>query len=894
MSEKVIRIASVARELNLGISTIAEHLNGKGFDIDAKPTSKLTEEMYNLLLQDFRQEKEMKDEATQINLGGQPKEERSIQSSTPSTQAKKKKEQEEVLIKNLGTHTTEGEEEEVEKKETEKLDGPTVIGKIDLEGVNQKTRPSKKEKEEKPEEEKEKPVAEEKAKEEKPEKKKQKEEEPEETIENQDVEKLKGTTVIGKIDLPEKKTRQPVASSSFAPGDKKKRKRKIFVKSEDGKKVDATKKQDRHRGKAGQQEVKEVSEKEVEEKLKATLAKLDGGKGKSAKAKYKRLKKENAEGEEVEDTDKNEIQVTEFISVKDLASLLDVAYTEIISACMKLGIIVSINQRLDAETIEIVADEFGSSVKFIGADEEEEEVETVEDAPEDLVPRPPVVTIMGHVDHGKTSLLDYIRKANVIAGEAGGITQHIGAYEVTLDDGRQIAFLDTPGHEAFTAMRARGAQVTDVAVIIVAADDDVMPQTKEAISHAQAAGVPMVFAINKIDKDGANPDKIREQLANMDILVEEWGGKYQCQEISAKGGTNIEELLEKVLLEAELLELKANPNRDAEGTIIEASLDKGRGYVASFLVERGTLRVGDFVLSGKYYGKIKAMYNERAEKVKTAGPSTPIQVLGLNGAPQAGDKFKVMDSEQEAKQIANKRDQIAREQGIRTKKHITLDEIGRRIALGNFKELNLVIKGDVDGSIEALSDSLQKLSIEEIAVNVIHKSVGPISESDVLLASASDAIIIGFQVRPSLTARSLAEKEEVEIRLYSVIYDAIDHIKAAMEGMLDARIEEKIIGNIEVRETFKISKVGTIAGCFVVDGKVKRDTKIRVIREGVVAYTGELESLKRFKDDVKEVAASMECGLNIKNYNDIKVGDIIEGYEEVEIKRTLKEATASS
>ena len=567
--------------------------------------------------------------------------------------------------------------------------------------------------------------------------------------------------------------------------------------------------------------------------------------------------------------------------------MMNVSPTEVISACMALGLFVSINQRLDAETINIVADEFGYSVEFVSVEIQEAIEDDEEDNDENMEPRPPIVTVMGHVDHGKTSLLDSIRKTNVIAGEAGGITQHIGAYNVKLPDGRAITFLDTPGHEAFTAMRARGAQVTDIAIIIIAADDNVMPQTVEAINHASAAGVPIVFAINKIDKPGANPDKIREELANMNYLVEEWGGKYQCQEIAAKKGLNIEELLEKVLLEAELLELKANPHKKATGSIIESSLDKGRGYVATVLVQSGTLKVGDVMLAGQYYGHVKAMFNERGEKLTQAGPSEPALILGLNGAPQAGDKFNVMSNEKDARQLANKREQLQREQGLRTQKHITLDEIGRRIAIGNFQELNVIVKGDVDGSIEALSDSLIKLSTDEIQVNIIHKAVGQITEGDVLLAAASNAIIVGFQVRPSMGARKLAEKEQIDIRLYSIIYQAIEELKAAMEGMLSPDIKEEVIATVEVLETFKISKVGTIAGCIVREGKITRTAKVRVIRDGIVIYTGALGSLKRFKDDVKEVAKGFECGLNIENYNDVRVGDVIEAYQEVEVKKTL-------
>jgi translation initiation factor IF-2 len=598
------------------------------------------------------------------------------------------------------------------------------------------------------------------------------------------------------------------------------------------------------------------------------------------------MSQRNLAEEEKREQEKNILRVTEFVTVNELATMMDVPVNEFFAAFMSLGLFVSINQRLDAEALVLVAEEFDFKVEFVTIDTQEEEEEEEED-PELLIPRPPIVTVMGHVDHGKTKLLDHIRHANVIAGEAGGITQHIGAYSVELKGGRQISFLDTPGHEAFTAMRARGAQITDVAIIVVAADDGIMPQTIEAINHAQAAGVPMVFAINKIDKPTSNPEKIKESLANMNILVEDWGGKFQSQEISAKTGLNVEILLEKVLLEAEMLNLKANPNKPALGTIIESSLDKGRGYVATVLVQAGTLRIGDIMLAGHNFGKVKAMYDERGKKILEAGPSDPVLVLGLNGAPQAGDKFNVYESEKEAKDIATKREQLLREQGLRTQKHITLDEIGRRIAIGNFKELNVIVKGDVDGSIEALSDSLIKLSNEEIQVNVIHKAVGQISESDVLLAAASNAIVIGFQVRPSMQARKLAEKEEIDIRLYSIIYDAINELKSAMEGMLSPEIKEEIVATLEILEAFKITKVGTIAGCMVKEGKIRRDTKVRIIRDGIVIYSGVLASLKRFKDDVKEAVSGQECGLNIENYNDIRVGDIIEGYETTEIKKKL-------
>jgi translation initiation factor IF-2 len=641
---------------------------------------------------------------------------------------------------------------------------------------------------------------------------------------------------------------------------------------------------------------KEIDQKEIQEKIRETQAKLagGGGRGKSLKAKYRKAKRdEAAENTGMEGGDDNKLLVTEFISVSELANLMDVSFADVIGKCMSLGIMVSINQRLDAEVIELVASEFGFDVEFIDMEAQAEiEEEDDEDSDDELVPRAPIVTIMGHVDHGKTSLLDYIRSANVVSGEAGGITQHIGAYEVATASGKKIAFLDTPGHEAFTAMRARGAKVTDISVIVVAADDAVMPQTKEAISHSQAANVPMIFAVNKIDKDGANPQKIYEQLSGMNILVEEWGGKYQSQELSAKKGINVDLLLEKILLEAEILDLKANPDREGSGTIVEATLDKGRGYVATLLVQNGTLRQGDIMVSGQFYGKIKAMFNERQQRVTEAGPSTPVLVLGLNGAPQAGEKFKVYQDEAEAKEIATKRSQILREQGLRARKHITLDEIGRRLALGNFKELNLIIKGDVDGSVEALSDSLQKLSTPEIAIRVVLKGVGQISESDVLLATASDAILIGFNVRPSSQAAKVAETEGVEIKLYSIIYTAIDEIKSAMEGMLEPKYQEKIIANVEVREVYKFDKA-TVAGCLVIDGKIFRNSKIRIIRDGIVEYpkgegaAAELGSLKRFKDDVKEVNNNMECGLTIKNYNDLRVGDIIEAFEEEEVKRTL-------
>ncbi len=710
--------------------------------------------------------------------------------------------------------------------------------------------------------------------------------------------KLDGPVILGKMELPDPKeaAKKPVASSSD-PGKAKKRKRKRIKKEKTAEQqtVQQDKKTAKQEGKAkkpGRKEQvrPEVSEEEISRQIKETLANLSGV-GKSKAAKHRRMKREIMQQQKEREkeqaaTDQKTLQVTEFISAAELASLMDVSVNEIISTCLSMGLFVSINQRLDAETIAIVADEFGFDVSFVSADSQEV-IQEEDDDPADLSDRAPIVTVMGHVDHGKTSLLDQIRHSNIIAGEAGGITQHIGAYSVELDNGKFITFLDTPGHEAFTAMRARGAKVTDVAIIVVAADDSVMPQTVEAINHAQAAGVPIVIAINKVDKENSAPEKVKEELANINILVEDWGGKYQSQEISAKKGQNIDNLLEKVLLESEMLELKANPAKNANGTVIESSLDKGRGYISTILVQNGTLRVGDIVVAGTTHGKVKAMFNERGHRIKEAGPSTPVLILGLDGAPQAGDTFNVMKSESEAKNITTKRQQLFREQGLRTQKHITLDEIGRRIAIGDFKELNVIVKGDVDGSIEALSDSLLKLSTDEIQVNIIHKAVGQITEGDVLLASASNAIIIGFQVRPSVAARKLAEQEQIDIRLYSVIYNAINELKSAIEGMLSPEIEEKVTANLEVREVFKISKVGTIAGCMVLDGKITRNARVRLIRDGIVVYTGSLGSLKRFKDDVKEVATGYECGLNIEGFNDIKVGDIIEAFQTVEIARKL-------
>ena len=984
---------AAAKEFNVGKDTLVDFLVSKGFSKDElKPTSKLTEDMYRSLQQEFQGDKVAKSKSDQIDL---PK---------GSLEAKKKKEDETVLFKKepvkksvkeepvaeepqpqpqpqfqvqqpIPVVEEKKEEPEFVKIEAPEIEAPKILDKIDLSAIDSSTRPKKPAKKkvveevavelpepeivELPESEAE-PVQEESPQipeEPQPEpapvvavkpvieiKETREEKEPEiqepapeppaedqdhqPLIENIKAEKLEGPKILGKIYLPVNNDTRPKPSE-----EKRKRKRIPIEKKEQGKPsgpgigIQKDKKDEKPAGErpsripiqrntdrrptggggaggnrrpdprhAAPREVKEIDKKEIQEKIRQTQAKLagSGGRGKSLKAKYRRAKREElAEQSGSDELLDNRLQVTEFISVSELANLMDVNYAEVIGKCMSLGMMVSINQRLEADVIELVANEFGYTVEFIGIDDAAEmEEEEFEDEPEDVITRSPVVTIMGHVDHGKTSLLDYIRSANVVAGEAGGITQHIGAYQVTTATGKKITFLDTPGHEAFTAMRARGAKAADIAVIVVAADDAVMPQTKEAISHAQAAGLPMIFAINKIDKDGSNPEKIKEQLAGMNLLVEDWGGKYQSQEISAKKGLHIDLLLEKILLEAELLDLKANPEREGSGTIIEASLDKGRGYVATVLVQNGTLKMGDIVVSGQHYGRVKAMFNERNKKIEDAPPSSPALLLGLNGAPQAGEKFKVYEDEAEAKEVASKRAQILREQGIRTKKHITLDEIGRRLALGNFKELNLIIKGDVDGSVEALSDSLQKLSTEEIAVRVVLKAVGAITESDILLATASDAVIVGFNVRPSMQASRLAENEGVEIKTYSIIYNAIEEVKSAMEGMLEPKIQEKIVANVEVRNVFKFDKA-TVAGCYVLDGKIFRNAKIRLVREGIVIYpigegaTAELASLKRFKDDVKEVASNTECGLTIRNYNDVRVGDIVEAYEEEEVKRTL-------
>ncbi|TAJ14828.1 translation initiation factor IF-2 [Marinilabiliaceae bacterium JC017] len=995
------RLSKVAREFNVGISTIVEFLHKKGFQVEANPNTKVNEEMYSLLEKEYKsdlnvrkeseklghlkgkskkesisiedirsdlvEEEEVKSEVQRQTVEEKPqvdvdlrvvgkidldalkpkkkeeskpaakrveKEEvKKVSGDTDQTKVAKKKvapkeEVKETKVEKPITPKKEVKETKVEDQEEKKSkevehipvqvekigEDIKVVGKIELDKKTAEAaaEPVKKELEPQGQQEPAKdqmkdvqePLKKTAKAEEKPEEKGAVKKE--EIFKPTQVKKLTGPTVVGKIELPTKPQRTSDAKDDKKNKQKKRRKRI----RKDKEKVNINEKQQspavkQHPGKVAEKKERVVkkkpklkkrpvrpviNEEDVQKQIKDTLARLTS-KGKSKGAKHRREKREAVSQKhqaeiEKQDQEKHTLKVTEFVTANELANMMNVPINEIISTCMTLGMFVSINQRLDAETLTLVAEEFGYKVEFISV-EVAEAIQEVEDKEEDLKERPAIVTVMGHVDHGKTSLLDYIRHANVIAGEAGGITQHIGAYNVTLESGRQITFLDTPGHEAFTAMRARGAQVTDIAIIIVAADDNVMPQTIEAINHAAAAGVPIVFAINKIDKPGANPDRIREELANMNYLVEDWGGKYQAQEISAKSGTNIELLLEKVLLEADLLELKANPEKAAVGNVVESSLDRGRGYVSTLLVQSGTMKVGDMILAGSYYGHVKAMFNERNQKIDKVGPSEPVLILGLNGAPQAGEKFNVMVDEREAREIATKREQLQREQGMRTKKHITLDEIGRRIAIGNFQELNVIVKGDVDGSIEALSDSLIKLSTEEIQVNVIHKAVGQISESDIMLAAASNAVIIGFQVRPSLSARKIAEKEEIDIRLYSIIYDAIEELKSAMEGMLSPEIREQVTSTIEIRETFKITKVGTIAGCMVKEGKVKRSSKVRVIRDGIVVFTGVLGSLKRYKDDVKEVVSGYECGLNIANFNDIKVGDIIEAFEEIEVSRKL-------
>ncbi len=955
-----IRLVKIAKELNVGTSTIVEYLISKGFEIDNKPTSKISEEMHSTLLKEFSTSMAVKEQADQIVIGNRvtkeeevvapkpvfkldlnpkpivetPKEEPKAEvesKSDPIPETKPVKEvpsTESSVTETVKEESTEDNSVEVPtvKKSTEEeviratapKSGLKVKGKIDLNPpkpvVEKKEKIEVKKKEPK--------VVAETKKDEKPEAKpeaapekstdntkdKEAEKAPNQEVMRPDAPTLQGLKILGKIDTkkfePKKKEKKEEAKPGTAGNANKSRRPRTRKKvTPQGNRPNQSQGQRGGRGAPRRgapkknDELKTVTKKEIEDKIKATMARISGG-GRNKRQKIRRdSRDQKREKQEIKEQEKETgtLKLTEFISVSEFASLMDVSATDVITKCMSLGVIVSINQRLDAEIIELVGTEFGFEIEFIDVESQSEEEEEIVDDPADLVPRAPIVTVMGHVDHGKTSLLDYIRDAKVASGEAGGITQHIGAYEVEVgESNKRITFLDTPGHEAFTAMRARGAKVTDVVIVIVAADDRVMPQTKEAISHAQAAGVPMIFAINKIDKDGADTERVKAELAEMGLQVEDWGGKFQSQDISAKTGENIELLLEKIVLEAELLELQANPSRNATGAVLEASLDKGRGYVTKVLIQTGTLKVGDPFVAGSHSGKVKAMFNDRGKRIKKAGPSVPVMVLGLNGAPQAGEKLKVTETEQEAKALAVKRSQIEREQSNRASKRISLDEIGRRIALGAFKELNLIVKGDVDGSIEALSDSLIKLSQETVQVNVIHKAVGQIIESDVLLASASDAIVIGFQVRPSQGARQLAEKEGVQIKTYSIIYEVIDEIKLAIEGLLEPTKEEVITAQVEIREIFKISKIGTIAGCFVTEGKIARNSKIRIIREGIVVYpikegaTGELSSLKRFKDDVKEVRNGMECGASIKNYNDIKEGDVIEAYEIKEIKQKLK------
>jgi len=1044
--KKITRLSKLAREFNVGISTIVDFLNKKGYDIDSNPNAKVSPEQYNLVVDEYSTDSDVKKESKKINLEKSHESKHSIsindieqEGQEDDADVDESAEGEEIFIKDVSGKeqkkaTPKAKEEPKEKeqaetkeekksdkseeeKEADKEEGekkqekePKVVGKIDLDSVTKKPKKEKdtkqkkqqaetkkkteeKEKSQQPEsskeaekktpDKKEETKAPEKSETVKEEEKNKKTQEPtktkekQEKQENKEVKKEKKTEdkveqtekpaeetpenvavgqtntvdikdeeekeqikVVGKIDLdslnqktrPDRKTRKEKEAErtkkegTKKEGAKKEGAKKEGAKKEEDKSADESKKPKRKRRKRinkdkekvqvdnktkqqeGTKEKKEppkkkkskkkrpvrneVNEEDVQKQVKETLSRLTS-KGKSKGSKYRREKRQAINEKQQEEAakqeeEKNVLKVTEFVSVNELASMMDIPVNDVIQTCMNLGLLVSMNQRLDAETMALVADEYNYKVEFVSV-EVQEAIKDEEDREEDLEPRDPIVTVMGHVDHGKTSLLDHIRKANVIAGEAGGITQHIGAYRVEVTDEKRITFLDTPGHEAFTAMRARGAQITDVAIIVVAADDNVMPQTIEAINHASAAGVPMVFAINKVDKPGASAERIKEELANMNYLVEEWGGKYQSQDISAKKGENIDELLEKVLLESELLDLRANPNKNAMGTVLESWLDKGRGYVSNILVQAGKMKISDVILAGSHMGRAKAMYNERGKEIIEVGPSQPVQLLGLNGAPQAGDKFNVMETEKEAKEIANKRSQLEREQTMRTQKHLTLDEIGRRIAIGNFKEVNLVVKGDVDGSVEALSDAFAKLSTEEIQINIIHKGVGQITESDILLAAASNAVVIGFQVRPSASARKLAGKEQIDIRLYSVIYDAINNMKDALEGMLEPEIKEEITGNAEVKDVFKITKVGTVAGCIVKDGKLERDSKVRVIRDGIVIHSGELESLKRFKQDAKVVTTGYECGLNIKNYNNIEVGDVIEGYKEVEVKKNLED-----
>lgn len=920
-TDKGIRLSKVAREFNLAVSTVAEFLEKKGHKVETNPNTKIDGALYDLLMAEFGKDKEIKQASRAVVEQRQERETITLAGGQPKPEAKPKEEPEvpapspvaetPAPVRTPQPAPEAPAEPEVIKAKAEKP-AVKVVRTIDLDAPLKKkaaTAPEPKAEApaapETPAVEPE-PVAQAPAATEEP----AAPEVPEvpaapaapatsaapettaapaapatpaepETI-RVNVQKLAGLKTLGKIELPVERQRKPAERPDNERG-----RRKRIVKPGPVN-VDRAVQQEQRNAPAGRPG--ELDENAVKRKVSETLARLTGtGKSKGSKLRrdkrdqrYQRFEEEQAARELAGKT----IKVTEFVTASELASMVGVNVTDIIKACFSLGMMVSINQRLDAETLAVIAEEYGFKVEFVGADVQENISEEADD-PARVAPRSPIVTVMGHVDHGKTSLLDYVRKANVIAGEAGGITQHIGAYSVMLENGKRITFLDTPGHEAFTAMRARGAQVTDIAIIVIAADDSVMPQTREAINHAQAAGVPMVFAFNKMDKEGANAEKIREELSQMNILVEEWGGKFQTQEISAKKGTNVDQLLEKVLLEAEILDLKADPGKRAHGVIIESSLEQGRGYVSTLLVDSGTLRKGDVILAGQYSGRVRNMFNERGQQVAEAGPSTPVSILGLDGAPNAGDQFLVFEDEREARQIATRRQQLQREQGIRTHKHITLDEIGRRLAIGDFKELNIIVKGDVDGSVEALTDSLLKLTTESIKVNVIHKAVGPIAESDILLASASDAIVIGFQVRPTPGARKLAETEEIDIRLYSIIYDAIEEIKQAMEGMLAPKEVEKITGTAEVREVFKISKVGTVAGCYVLDGKIERKNKVRLIRDGIVVYTGDLDALKRFKDEVKEVTHGYECGLSIKNFNDIKVGDNVEAFEMTEVKRTL-------
>ena len=920
------RLNKVLRELNISIDRAVDFLESKGVEIEKSPNTKISEDVYTVLSNEFQTDANKKVASQEVS----------------EAKLKEKEELREQRERELEEKAKEVERrsKEVVKAKAE-LSGPKQVGKIDLDKSKKEAepKPEKPKEVKKPEVKKEEakevaPIKEQKApkkegtpkieeapkKEEtsKKEDKKIKEDpktevkeestgEPaDETLKTQ-YKKLTGPKIAGeKIDLSKfnkpkkKKEEKKPADKKAAAGDANKKKRRRISKGPGsgdnnyGNRGGGAGQRGGFKGKGKRTTTvkEEPSAEDVQKQVRETLEKLQGKSSKGKGAKYRRDKRDQHRekteiDQQIEDAESKILKVTEFVTANEVSTMMNVSVTEIISACMSLGMMVTMNQRLDAETLSVVAEEFGYKVDFVTSDIEES-IEEVIDKPEDLEPRAPIITVMGHVDHGKTSLLDYIRKENVIAGESGGITQHIGAYGVTLEGGQKIAFLDTPGHEAFTAMRARGAQVTDLAIIVVAADDSIMPQTKEAIAHAQAAGVPIVFAINKIDKVGANPEKVKEGLAQMNLLVEDWGGKIQSHDISAKNGTGVKELLEKVLLEAELLELKANPNKQASGTVVEAFLDKGRGYVSTILVQAGTLKVGDYVLAGKNSGKVKAMHDERGHEVKAAGPSIPVSILGLDGAPQAGDKFNVFEDEREAKQIATKRMQLQREQDVRTTKKLTLAEIGRRIALGTFKELNIIIKGDVDGSVEALTDSFQKLSTEEIQVNIIHKGVGAITESDVLLATASDAIIIGFNVRPMGNARQIADKEEIDIRMYSIIYDAINDLKDAMEGMLSPELKEEITGTAEIRELFKVSKIGTIAGCMVTNGKIFRNSGIRLIRDGVVIHTGELTSLKRFKDDAKEVAKGYDCGIQLKNYNDVQIDDVLEAFQEVEVKKKLK------